>query len=246
MHHDSLHARDWEEMARLDPLWAILSTEEKRFGKWDMEDFLDSGEQEIAALMKSAKQLGLPKSCHRAIDFGCGIGRLTRALGTRFSECYGVDISGRMLEMAVRLSPNCHFRQGQDLSSFQARSADLIYSNLVLQHQPDRKHAADLIRDMVRVLATGGLLVFQMPVYIPLRNRLQPRRRAYRLLRALGIDESVAYQKLKLSPIRMLSLPRTEVEEIVRQAGGTVVRVDEGKMEGEPFISGTFHCTVQN
>src|SRR6185437_10977857 len=30
----SLHARDWEEMAKLDPLWAILSEPEKRFGNW--------------------------------------------------------------------------------------------------------------------------------------------------------------------------------------------------------------------
>ena len=239
----SLHARDWEEMAKLDPLWAILSEPEKRFGNWDLTDFFRTGEEEIGSLMKTAQQIGLPRQHGHAIDFGCGIGRLTRALRTQFQECHGVDISSRMLEMARHLTPDCDFRQGYDLSSFAEGSADLIYSNLVLQHQPDRAHVVDLIRDMLRVLAPGGLLVFQMPVHLPLRNRIQPRRRAYRILRALGIGEAIAYQKLKLSPIRMLWLPRGNIERIVRATGGEIVRVDEQKTEGEPFTSGIFYCT---
>jgi SAM-dependent methyltransferase len=240
----SLHARDWEEMAKLDPLWAILSTPEKRFGNWDLEEFLRTGEQEIAALLAKAKELGLPKQFRRAIDFGCGVGRLTRALRPQFALCHGVDISSRMLEMAARLTPECDFRRGQDLSSFPNAYADFIYSTLVLQHQPSRKHAADLIRDMVRALAPGGFLAFQIPVNLPLRNRIQPRRRAYRVLRSLGIADALAYQKLKLSPIRMLWIPRREVENLVHEAGGVIVGVDEAPHPGEPFISGHFYVTV--
>jgi ubiquinone/menaquinone biosynthesis C-methylase UbiE len=239
----SLHARDWEEMAKLDPLWAILSEPEKRFGNWDPTDFFRTGEVEIAGLMKTAQQMGLPRQHKHAIDFGCGIGRLTRALKSHFQVCHGVDISSRMLEMARRLTTDCDFRQANDLSSFKDGSADLIYSNLVLQHQPDRAHVVHLIGDMLRVLAPGGLLVFQMPVHLPLRNRIQPRRRAYRVLRALGVGESIAYQKLKLSPIRMLWLPRGNVESIVRAAGGETIRVDEQRARNEPFTSGIFYCT---
>lgn len=243
MQRHSLHARDWEEMASLDPLWAILSEPDKRFGQWDMAEFLRTGEQEIAALMRTAGRLGLPRRFRRAIDFGCGVGRLTRALRAHFAQCHGVDISSRMVEMAVRLTPECDFRNAPDLSSFGSGYADLVYSNLVLQHQPDRSHAITLIRDMVRVLAPGGLLAFQIPVHLPLRNRIQGRRRAYRLLRALGIPDSVAYGKLKLSPIRMLWMPHPEVQEIVRAAGAEVIRVEEIRREGEPFTSGMFYAT---
>lgn len=241
----SLHAREWEEMARLDPLWAILSTPDKRFGNWNLDDFLRTGADEIAALMKTAGHLGLPEQRRRAIDFGCGVGRLTRALRPHFAKCHGVDISPRMLEMAQRLTPECDFHEAQDLGSFPNRYADLVFCNLVLQHQPHRKQAVALIADMVRVLAPGGLLVFQIPIHLPLRNRLQLRRRAYRLLRALGVRESFAYEKLRLSPIRMLCLPRADVEAITTNAGATVVRVDETRKPDEPFTSGIFCCTVR-
>ena len=94
------------------------------------------------------------------MDFGCGIGRLTRALRPHFRQCHGVDISRHMLEMARRLAPDCDFREGHDPSSFPTGQVDFLYSLRVLQHQPDSHRAARLIVDMVRVVAPGGLLIF--------------------------------------------------------------------------------------
>src|ERR1700744_3520981 len=150
---DSLHARDWEEMAANDPLWAILRVSDKRFGKWDITEFLQTGQQEIAQLMELAAGLSLPQQRRRAIDFGCGVGRLTRALQQHFPQTVGVDISAGMLQKARELTPACEFREANDLSSFPAQFADLIYSNLVLQHQPDKENVKRIIRDMLRVLA---------------------------------------------------------------------------------------------
>jgi ubiquinone/menaquinone biosynthesis C-methylase UbiE len=243
---DPLHARDWEEMAAIDPLWAIMSAPEKRFGSWEINEFLRTGQEEIAGLMQSADALTLPHQRRRAIDFGCGVGRLTRALHDYFPECHGVDISRGMLQRARELAPGCEFREANDLRSFPARYADLIYSSLVLQHQPDKTHVTALIQDMVRVLAPGGLLVFQMPLHLPLRNRIQLRRRAYRIVRALGLPHTFAYERLKLSPIRMLSLPQRTVEDIVRKAGGVVVSIARVEKPNEPFASGIYHCTVRS
>ena len=233
-------------MAKVDPLWAILSNPEKRFRNWNLDDFLRTGEVEISRLMESAKQIGLPKRHRCAIDFGCGVGRLTRSLREYFPEHHGVDISASMVAMARQLTPECNFRQADDLKSFPDGSADLVYSSMVLQHQPDRKHVAGLIGDMLRVLAPGGLLVFQMPLYLPWRNRLQLRRRAYRLLRALGLRHTFTYERLKLSPIRMLSLPQGEIESIVRMANGSVVRVDYTAKFSSPFVSGIYYCTAKS
>ena len=243
---NSLHARDWEEMAKVDPLWAILADPTKRFRNWDLDEFLRTGQEEISSLMESAKQVGLPVRQGHAIDFGCGVGRLTRALRTYFTDCHGVDISQSMLEMARQLTPECDFQEAGNLNSFSNGYADLIYSSLVLQHQPDSTQAARLIADMVRVLAPGGLLVFQMPLHLPLRNRLQLRRRAYRLLRAVGLKHSFAYERLKLSPIRMVALPQAEVERIVKAANGSMVRVDHSTKFGDPFVSGIYYCTKKS
>lgn len=241
---DPLHARDWEEMAAIDPLWAIMSEPEKRFGNWDINEFLRTGQEEISSLMQSAGELALPRQRRRAIDFGCGVGRLTRALHNYFPECVGVDISSSMLQKARKITPECEFREASDLRSFPDRFADVIYSSLVLQHQPDKAHVSALIQDMVRVLAPGGLLVFQMPLHLAFRNRIQLRRRAYRLVRAMGMSHTYAYERLKLSPIRMLSLPQSAVENIVRDAKATVISVVHAQKSGEPFSSGIYHCTV--
>jgi trans-aconitate methyltransferase len=241
-----LHRRDWEEMAAIDPLWAIISSPEKRFRNWELKEFLNTGREEVSSLMQAAEKLRLPEQRRRAIDFGCGVGRLTRALRSHFPECYGIDISRGMLERARELTPECHFRQANDLRSFPDRHADLIYSSMVLQHQPKKKQAAALIAEMVRVLAPGGLLVFQMPVHVPFRYKLQLRRRAYRILRALGISHSFAYNRLKLSPIRMVSLPQPAVEEIVCVANGEVLQVVHTTRFSSPLTSGIYYCTVKS
>ena len=236
--------RDWEEMAAIDPLWAIISVPEKRFGNWEINEFLRTGQEEISRLMQSAAELALPQQRRRAIDFGCGVGRLTRALRDYFPECCGVDISTGMLQKARELTPV--FREANDLRSFPVQHADFIYSSLVLQHQPDEKHVTALIEDMVRVLAPGGLLVFQLPVHLPLRNRVQLRRRAYRLVRAMGLSHAFAYERLKLSPISRLALPRKTVEDTVRKANGKVVSVRVDKRTNEPFSNGIYYCTVKS
>lgn len=230
-------------MAHIDPLWAILSVPGKRFGQWELDEFLRTGEEEISSLLQSAESLGLPKRRECAVDFGCGVGRLTRALRPRFRQCHGVDISRHMLEMARRLAPDCDFREGHDLSSFPTGQVDFLYSSMVLQHQPDSHRAARLIADMVRVLAPGGLLIFQMPIHLPVHNRLQLRRRTYRLLRSLGVGHAFVYRKLKLCPIRMVALPEERARKIVEQGGAAVLRVDRSTRFSEPWVSGIYYCS---
>jgi trans-aconitate methyltransferase len=237
-----LHKRDWEEMAAVDPLWAILSNPEKRYGKWDIEEFLRTGQEEVCSLMESAELLGLPRQRNRAVDFGCGVGRLTRALQAYFPECHGVDISSRMLEQARTIAPSCQFHLAGNLKELPSEYADLIYSSLVLQHQPDVGQVAALLADMVRVLAPGGLLVFQMPLHLPFRNRLQLRRRAYRMLRAAGISHTFAYERLKLNPIRMLYLSRPEAEKMLNDAGGVILKVEQVR-DASGSQSGIYFCT---
>jgi len=243
MANTALHRRDWEELAKLDPLWAILGEPTKRFGQWDLEEFFRTGSQEISQLMEKAVTLGFPHARQRALDFGCGVGRLTRALREHFAECHGVDISSSMVEMAQRLNPGCEFRQDASLESFPASYADLIYSALVLQHQPDQQSARRIIEDMLRVLAPGGLLVFQIPLSIPWRNRLQLRRRLYRALHALALPHTFLYQRLKLNPIRMISVPLTDIQAIVGRQNGKVLRIDQTIAQGNEYVSAIVYCS---
>jgi SAM-dependent methyltransferase len=159
--------RHWERLGRQDPLWAVLTDPDKRHGGWDVREFFRSGVDEIDAALARASALGVVTARHRALDFGCGVGRLTQALAAHFERCDGVDISESMLSLARehnQYPERCvyHLNAAADLSLFEDASFDFIYSTLVLQHMEPR-YSTLYMRELVRVLAPGGLLVFQVP-----------------------------------------------------------------------------------
>lgn len=225
------HKEDWERLAAEDPLWAVLTDPSRRGGGWTVEEFLGTGEEEIAGVLEEADGLGLPTSRGSALDFGCGGGRLTRALSYRFDEAVGVDISEEMVRVARRLNAdraNCEFvvSDAPDLGLFESGRFDFVYSTIVLQHVPGRRLALGYVSELVRVLADGGLLVFQVPQRLPLLNRLQVSRRLYAIARRLGMPEGLLLRRTPLTPMRMLALPEAAVRRAVTRADGTILRVD--------------------
>lgn len=224
-------SEDWNELAEEDALWAVLAEPGKHGGRWDVDEFLATGEREVAGVLETASGLALPREHGRALDFGCGVGRLTRALATRFDHCVGVDISSEMVERARKLNAdreNCEFvvNVAADLSRFEDASFDFVYSSKVLQHLPSGKLARDYVSEFVRVVKPGGLVVFQLWTHIPLRNRLQPRRRAYGLLRALRLPQRTL-NRLGLTPMgRGIAVPEAEMRAAIGRAGGEVVHTE--------------------
>ena len=128
---------DW---GSIDLLWAILTDPERKHGRWDLEQFWRLGEDEITRVMSTATTLGYPAGNAAALDFGCGVGRLTRAMTGHFSHCTGVDVAETMIEQARRLNhrPTCTFlvNETNDLARFEDSTFDFVYSALVLQHLP--------------------------------------------------------------------------------------------------------------
>ncbi|HEX6021221.1 MAG TPA: class I SAM-dependent methyltransferase, partial [Solirubrobacter sp.] len=148
-------AQDWNELAELDPHWAILTASGKRFGGWDTDEFFATGTAEAKAFMARAEELGLPQARGRALDFGCGLGRMTRALAAHFDECVGIDIADEMIRGAREANadiPNITFEvnQATDLRRFEDASFDLVYSMIVLQHVPDREAISSYVREFCR------------------------------------------------------------------------------------------------
>jgi len=216
--------REWEDLAHVDPLWAILTEKSKQFGKWDREEFFVTGQAEIDALMSSN---GFHSGDNgRALDFGCGVGRLSRALRSYFGDVHGVDISAEMVRLARQWTPSCtfHVNPADHLKLFQTDFFDFIYSNIVLQHQASKEIAKAYITEFVRIIKPKGLIVFQIPYRQSLRAAMQPRRRLYSLLRMCGVPADFIYKKLHLSPMRGICLPTADVVATVRAGGGRVVQ----------------------
>jgi SAM-dependent methyltransferase len=159
--------RHWERLGRQDPFWAALTHHDKAGRRWDADAFFRSGIEELGAALERAERLGITVSRDRALDFGSGAGRLTQAMARQFVRSDGVDISASMLAAAARhnrFPDRCfyHLNAAPDLSLFADGTFSFIYSTLVLQHMEPR-YSTGYIRELLRVLAPGGLLVFQVP-----------------------------------------------------------------------------------
>jgi SAM-dependent methyltransferase len=153
----------WEDLAERDALSAILTDDSKAGGRWDVAEFMATGDAEVATVMSHLATIGhAPNFTGAALDFGCGVGRLTQALARRFASCVGVDISHEMVRQAEALNQHPHCRYVASSAArlpFADASFSFVYSNIVLQHVP-RPLAKNYLREFVRVVAPGGVLVF--------------------------------------------------------------------------------------
>lgn len=223
--------RVWESLAHIDPLWAILTSNDKAGRRWDEAEFFQTGHAEIESFVLELQGLGIKPPHGSVLDFGCGTGRLTQALAARFRDVVGVDISSQMIALARsynQFHDRCVYSVNDtpDLRQFAAERFDLVYSNIVLQHNTPA-HAASYIREFYRVVRSGGLVAFQMPSFICWRRRIQWRRRLFVLLQTLHLPSDRLVEKFGLNPMRMSFLPRKAVERLVRSCGGTILAASE-------------------
>jgi len=157
--------QNWDVLGRRDPFRATIALFYR--SKWSEDDFWALGKKEIDWLIKQAESLDVDIKGGRALDFGCGAGRMTQALAGHFRETHGVDIAPSMIRLARKLNRHgdrCryHLNETDDLKLFSSNMFSLVYSTITLQHiKPEC--AKKYIREFIRVLAPRGLLVFQLP-----------------------------------------------------------------------------------
>lgn len=208
--------RYWDDQAHLDPMWAILTHDEKTGGRWDAEEFFSTGVREVGGFMRQAASWGAPALHRSALDFGCGIGRLSQALAGHFDQVHGVDISPRMIELARRhnrVGSRCeyHCNPSGDLKQFADESMDMIYSWITLQHVRPR-YARRYIREFLRILAPGGLLLFQYPS--------RPVRLRFRFARWRA-------QFSRPRPMYMNGMDRAKVVALLERGGGRILEIQQ-------------------
>jgi SAM-dependent methyltransferase len=225
------HREDWERLAEVDAMWAVLTAPGRKGGRWEREDFFATGEAEIEHVLGIAAARGRPAGRERALDFGCGVGRLTRALGHRFEHAVGVDIAAGMVERATQLNadvPACAFRvnDAPDLAIFEDDSFDFVYSSIVLQHLPSRADIERYVAEFLRIARPDGIVVFGIPSRISFPWSLQPRRRVYAMLRRIGVPEEFMLRRTPLTPMRMTVLPEASVKALLERHGAALAHIE--------------------
>ena len=152
----------WDALAR-DPYYAVINHDDFRLDAADggaQARFEASGEQDIATTVDEIRRLITPHFApEHAVDFGCGVGRLTIPLARLCRHVTGVDISQVMLDEARRY---CDARAVDNVSlvtsaEYFARPdgaeprPDFVHSYIVFQHIPPgagRWMAAALVRQL--------------------------------------------------------------------------------------------------
>lgn len=232
------HRQQWEALGRVDPYWAVISEPAMKGGRWDSAAFFESGANEIREVLAHLEALGLEPARGLALDYGCGVGRLTRALAGAFTRAVGVDFSGSMLEEARRANAgvaNARFERndGRSLAAIATASVDLVYSVIALQHSPPADQR-EVIREFGRVTVPGGVAVFQTPSRPNLGTASGI---AFRILgnRLLNLPRRVLHGKGRVMEVH--ALDRDEVVRLLGESGFEVREIERYDVAGPAFES---------
>jgi ubiquinone/menaquinone biosynthesis C-methylase UbiE len=217
--------KNWDALGKDDPLWVILTDPKKKGGKWNPEEFFETGRSEIEEFLEELESKNILLRKGRALDFGCGVGRLSQALALHFERVDGVDISPSMIEAANQFSRfpgKCHYyvNAASDLALFADNTFDFIYSNIALQHIEPR-FSRVYLREFIRVLSPGGVAFFQILSATFLRRMFPP-----------FLVDYIRKYKLKGEPlIGMFGVPRKEIDYIFANSTAAIVERTTNKAD---------------
>jgi SAM-dependent methyltransferase len=148
---------EWNARAKEDAHYYVA------FGRRGQEDaeFFDTAKDLIRELETELKRLPAAEG-RRALEIGCGPGRLLRPMSRHFSEIHGIDVSDEMAALAGKkladlTNVQVHAASGSDLRLFANEYFDFVYSYAVFQHIPSEEVVWSYLRETVRVLKPGGI-----------------------------------------------------------------------------------------
>ncbi|HEV8429632.1 MAG TPA: methyltransferase domain-containing protein [Pyrinomonadaceae bacterium] len=227
--------RTWQELGKTEPHWSVVVSEEYRQAtiESNKDAFYRTGEQHVAQLFGSLERNQVQhcgfKTC---LDYGCGVGRITRHLAKRFEQVFAYDISlshlrcadDHLTEESVSNVVLNRIKRVRDIESLP--KVDLAYSMLVLQHNPPPVMAF-IIKGLIRSLNPGGIAFFQAPTY--------------RLGYTFSVADYFATGATR-HEMEMHVLSQSRIFEIVQRAGARVLEVIDDGWTGIRFkeVSNTF------
>ena len=161
--------RTWEYFGRTDPYFGVLTQSAYKIGEITeaaRKEFFETGRRYVEFALGVAHDYLDPSfRPTRALDFGCGVGRLAIPLARICQSVVGVDVSEPMLAEARRNSlelgaHNISFVSGNDSLSAISGDFDLVNSLIVFQHIPPPRGEA-ILKKILGRLRDGGIGILQ-------------------------------------------------------------------------------------
>lgn len=161
---------DWRSWGETEPYFGVLADERFQMASLaeNRDAFFTLGRLTVEERLATAERHFGPFGRHRALDFGCGVGRLSIPLAAHFGEVLGLDIAPAMLAEAranadLMAVGNLDLALSDDALSRAQGPFDFVMSALVLQHIPVRRGLAILAR-LLDLTASGGVVSIQLCV----------------------------------------------------------------------------------
>lgn len=97
---------------------------------------------------------------HVALEIGCGVGRLLKALSGEFGRVIGIDMTPKMLEhsreyLAGTENVRTQLCDGETIP-VSDETVDFVYSMITFQHIPTHAAVESYLRETRRILKPGG------------------------------------------------------------------------------------------
>jgi SAM-dependent methyltransferase len=221
----------WTHLGHTRPHHSVLTN--KSFLPENLENhheaFWSSGEAEALEMHRILARHGVADCAHlTAVEYGCGVGRVTMALARRFAQVHAYDISSSHLALARQRAEslgvtNCHWHLCADTPLAALEPGDVFYSRIVFQHNPPPV-IYHLIENALRALKPSGIAIFQVPTYHP--------RYGFLLEQWLAAEHA--------PDVQMHCLPAAVIFRIIAKENCIPLEVREDSCCGGEFLSQTF------
>lgn len=221
---------DWRELGATQPYWGVLTHADYRTENLtpaNLDAFYASGEAHIGDIVRRLTILTGKRPGGRALDFGCGTGRLARAMCDHAGPVTGYDISAGMLDQARQRGGAATYVEALPDGPF-----DWINSFIVFQHIAPMRGLA-ILEDLASRLAEDGVVSLHLTVWRDARVTPPAPRGWRRLAEPLLARWRLA--RLKPGAILMYDYDLSAVVRVLNRAGVadlTLVATDHGGHHG--------------